>query len=521
MAIGLGLSTSAWASLTDNIAVDPEAMAMGNAVTADPPGINSIHFNPAGLVGMETSKMDALMGASIRVRTSFNSAKDMDIGGWTKDPLDGTSSGTVKQRMYLPIIGLTKWKLPAAIVPGIGFTYHEPGSRFTFGTSNYVAMAYTVDHTDPGDPAAYDGKMVDLQRLVYLSPAVAFKVSDKLKIGMSVPIAYVAMAMNTDMRFPNPFLAQIGTIQKSLCANGPNVIDELTAGLCAGGQEGWLNPFKKAASFSMDITAPMDPTVNVGFLWEPKDWFALGGVYQSGAATILHGTYEFKAEPMLPAFVKGMYSSLMGPIVAAITGMPPYIPPVQKGNMVTTIPMPYHVQFGFKFKPSRYFQFNTDISYANWSKWDSLTLKFDQDIKLLNMAHLFGVPNSTQLTLPLGMKDVVNYSFGVKSQITEKFALRFGYEPRKSSEPQNVLSLLAPLPDTKLKSVGFTYKLSNGGQIDFGASYMYGKYNVPARTDCNLNCDHFTNVIYNPYAAMDVKGDIAIRYAGIKYTKPL
>mgnify|MGYP003381009982 CR=1 FL=1 len=44
---------------------------------------------------------------------------------------------------------------------------------------------------------------------------------------------------------------------------------------------------------------------------------------------------------------------------------------------------------------------------------------------------------------------------------------------------------------------------------------MTGRYNVPARTDCNLNCDGFFNIVYNPYAAMDVSGGITIRYLGI------
>ena len=42
-------AASAHAALTENLAVSPVAMSLGNAVTADPPGLDSIHFNPAGL----------------------------------------------------------------------------------------------------------------------------------------------------------------------------------------------------------------------------------------------------------------------------------------------------------------------------------------------------------------------------------------------------------------------------------------------------------------------------------------
>ena len=38
----------AHAQLATNLGVDIRAMSMGHAVTADPPGVMSIHFNPAG-----------------------------------------------------------------------------------------------------------------------------------------------------------------------------------------------------------------------------------------------------------------------------------------------------------------------------------------------------------------------------------------------------------------------------------------------------------------------------------------
>jgi long-subunit fatty acid transport protein len=223
---------------------------------------------------------------------------------------------------------------------------------------------------------------------------------------------------------------------------------------------------------------------------------------------------------MLRQFIKGMNSSLLGPVVGAILGLPQSIPEVQSGNMVATIPFPERMQIGVKVKPVDFLQLNMDVSYTNWAKWNSLTFKFDQDIALLQMAHLFGIANSTQLTMPMGFTNVVNVGFGVQAQVTKKIALRAGYEPRKSSIPADKISVLTPLPDTVMKSVGLQYKLDDGGEINLAASYMTGSYNVPARTDCNLNCDNFFNIVYNPYAATNVAGDITIRYVGINYTRP-
>ena len=76
------------------------------------------------------------------------------------------------------------------------------------------------------------------------------------------------------------------------------------------------------------------------------------------------------------------------------------------------------------------------------------------------------------------------------------------------------------MPDTVEKSIGFEYKkrareFSTGTAFNVTYSHMTGRYYVPARTSCNMNCDDFFNIVYNPYAAMDVNGSITIRYLGI------
>jgi len=98
--------------------------------------------------------------------------------------------------------------------------------------------------------------------------------------------------------------------------------------------------------------------------------------------------------------------------------------------------------------------------------------------------------------------------------------LRLGYEPRKSSIPTNKIDLLAPMPDLPVKSIGASYTAEDGSVLDLGFSFAKGKFYVPAGTDCNLNCDDFFNVIYNPYAGLDVGGTIVLRYFGLKFTRP-
>jgi hypothetical protein len=144
-----------------------------------------------------------------------------------------------------------------------------------------------------------------------------------------VPIAYTNFAINTDFRAPNKLLGTVGQLQRALCPDGNGtVIDTLTFGLCGGGPEGMVDPFKRAANIDFDMHASFDPTFNVGILWEPKKWFALGAVYQGGSDTTFRGQYMVHADPMLRGFVRGLNSSLLGPIVGAVTGMPTGYPRV-------------------------------------------------------------------------------------------------------------------------------------------------------------------------------------------------
>ena len=521
-AVAAACAGSARAAITENLTTSVVAMALGNAVTADPPGIDSIHFNPAGLARLiGDGESFSAFGASIRTAASFRAAPGFNVGGWYDDPVNGTSTGPVRQGMYVPAYGKPGWRLPAVLIPGLGMSFNQSGSRFTFATQSYMAQAMSIDRTtDPDDPGRFQGRQVQLQRLVYAAPSVGYKYSDTLRFGVSVPIAHAAFVVDTDMRFPNELLGIAGSLQKGWCpTEGGNILDTFGLGLCGGGKDGMINPFKKAANMRLEMTAPFDPTLNLGVLWEPKPWFALGAVYQGGSNTQYTGTYTFTTEPMLRNFVTGLNSSLMGPIAGAVLGFPTSIPVEQKGNLSATIPFPAHVQIGVKLKPSRYVQLNVDASYARWSQWDALTFKFDQSVKLLEVARLYGIPNSGQLKIPRGYKSVANFGFGLQLFPTEKLTLRAGYEPRKSSIPKDRIDLIAPLPDTKLYSLGLNYKISPKSDLSMTASYMVGRFNVPANTDCNLNCNTFLNVIYNPYAGHDVSGDIRVRYLGIHYNK--
>ena len=515
------LPMPAVAMLAENIAISPVAMALGNAVTADPPGLESIHFNPAGLTRLKGKwKADNIILASMNPRATFTKPDGFSIGGFTDDPVAGTSTGPVRATVYLPGIGANA-KLPIAAGATMGFSFSEPDSPLTFATGVYLTQALMMDRSqDPSDPARFAGTKVVMQRLVYAAPSVGYKASDTLSFGIGVPIAHQAFALNLDMRAPNKFLGIMGKLQDAWCGSGGNPLDQFGFGLCGGGQEGRLRPFNRVASLSIDATNPMDPTFNLGALWEPNDKLAFGVVYQGGSDTKLNGRFSIHTDPMMRKFVEGMYSSLLGPIAGAMTGIPSSIREDQSGYMSATLPFVQRVQFGVKIKPVKRFQLNMDASWDEGEKLDKVVLQFDQQLDMLKMLRMFGEADPSKLTVKLGGQSKWSWGMGLQFMATDRLTLRAGYEDRKSSIPNGQISLTAPLPDMIGKSLGVGYVTKKGTHIDLTYSYMYGKYAVPAEGSCNLNCSNFFNVVYNPYAGLDVAGDMTIKYIGIGISHP-
>ncbi|MEP6502612.1 MAG: outer membrane protein transport protein [Betaproteobacteria bacterium] len=517
---------AARAALTDNLAVSPVAMSMGNAVTADPPGLDSIHFNPAGLAKITSdTRSDTIFGAALRVTADFHQPEGFDVGGFTEDPLAGTHSGHNKQAIFIPIAGVASPRIPIALAAGLGLSWHAEGSPWTFATATYVPQAVGIDRTsNPDDPARFDGKKVVIQRLVYLSPSVGYKVNDKFSVGLAIPIAHQGFALDTEMRFPNKLLGIIGKLQDAWCGDSGNPLDTLGFGLCgtdsSGKQSGRLRPFNSVGEMRFAATSPADITFNLGALWQPTESIGLGAVYQSGSKTVMTGTYNFHANPMLPEFVRHMYGSLFGPIAAATFGFPTTIPTDQGGNFTMVLPFPAHCQFGVKLKPIDGLQWNIDAGWTDWKKWDQLTFQFDRQVNLLEMARLFGQADSSKLIIPRGYRSVWSYGTGVQIDVWDGVKLRLGYEPRRSSVPANKIDLIAPMPDLKVRSIGLSYQMADGMKLESGFSYAKGRFNAPAGTDCNLNCSDFFNVIYNPYAGLDVSGTLVLRYFGLKITQP-
>jgi len=253
-AFGLLLASGAGAQLATNIAVDVKAMSMAHAVTADPPGIMAIHFNPAGLGKLRGRRMDLhFLGVDFGLNSEFSAPPDYNVFGFSDDPVvcadapgDGadfcrefrTGQSTVEGiSLYIPILNDSVDLPPGPLIAGPipSFAIRPPGSKFTFATATYLPMAAGFYRADD-DPGNFMGRRVALERITYLSPSVGFKATDTLYLGASIGLSYQAVMLETDFRAPNELLGFTRIVDESICApfkGESNVaLDLILFGIC-------------------------------------------------------------------------------------------------------------------------------------------------------------------------------------------------------------------------------------------------------------------------------------------------
>lgn len=538
--LGLCLSGVAHAELAQNLSVDIRSLSLGNAVTADPPGISAIHFNPAGLShvrGLQTDLQGLMLGMGIE--REFSAPPGFNVFGYSDDPVvcnvpassvgsnglcpdfkDGKS--TVRSvSLYIPVLKKII-NLPAGMPVAIPFgavAYRAPDSKITYANGFYAPLAVGFNQ-EKGDSGNFMGEMVALERITYLSPSASYQVSDNLSLGASIGISYAAVALSTDLRLPNELIGVMRLIDENICApfkqNSTIITDLLLFGLCNAQTS--VGPFKRIAKLKVAMDQTASPSYNLGLLWEPSEDFALGMVYQSSAKQKLKGHFKLNVDPGAPDLIAGLSSSVTGQILSALLGFPSSIPATSEGLASMKLEYPAHFQTGIKYKIFPDLQVNFDVGWTDYSAWKELPIQFDRRLGVLQIAKLLApTVTANSLAVPLNFVSPWNFGVGIEYSMTNRLKLRMGYEPRTSAIPSGQRSTLVPINGAQLFGMGAGYRFDKDTDIDLTAAFLRSRDSIPANTSKLANSTGVDNLILNPYAGLDVKTSATIVILGIAY----
>lgn len=534
-----GLSGQAYAQLGQNLSVDVRSLSMGNAVTADPPGISAIHFNPAALTKLKGLHTDVQgLVANFDVQRNFSAPAGYDVFGYSDDPLvcndspdnpsslctdykDNVSGDVEYASLYIPILKKVVdlgegWPVMA---PTAGISYNPPGSKLTFATAAYAPMVAGFGAED-GNAGNYMGQQVAIERITYLSPSIAYQVNDELSIGASIGMSYQAIAMKTDLRFPNEMIGVLRMVDESVCApfreNANLITDLILFGIC-NADEG-MNPFSTFGKMQVSLEQSLSPSYNLGLMWEPTDEFGLGLVYQSSAKMRLKGKYFIDNAKAPRELIKGLDSSATGKILAKILGFPSYIPPTESGLVSMDLEYPAHFQAGIKYKVLPDLQVNVDVGWTDFSSWDKFKFEFDREVTALKIAKLLSNDvTDSSLSLPLGFQSSWNWGIGFEYSVNDRLKLRAGYEPRTSAIPDDKRNTMVPINNAQLFGMGLGYRFDEDTDIDLSLAFLRSRDNIPAGTSSLSNKEGVDNLLLNPYAGLNVSTNTKVTILGINY----
>src|SRR5690606_30860759 len=117
---------------------------------------------------------------------------------------------------------------------------------------------------------------------------------------------------------------------------------------------------------------------------------------------------------------------------------------VESGTVELEYITPQSISFGTSVKVLPNLKINVDLRWIEYSTWDTLDFKFDKKVDFMTLASVVNYlsyvgdyPDQDVMRIRREYEDFWSSAFGVEHAMYDKMVLRFGYEPRSSSIPED------------------------------------------------------------------------------------
>ena len=534
LVLGSLLAAPSYGQLLNNISLgNPKALALGNAVTADPPGIDSIHFNPAGLALLKERQfnlkllvghvelssefgepivpttqgkrdyysLNAICQGKYPITDPVGSPQELNAIDqcWGVDPVANGSSKTGDPIVMVPFLGTEE--VPLLAFPMGGAVFHDDTHNWTIGTAAYVpeGIGYSRDEDSPG---AYQGQQIALTRLTYFSPTIGFHFTDDLLIGMGLNFSYQGLYVQTQFRAPTLTLGYIRDLNDLQEIGSPLPPIE-------------FNPYDRVGLLTMEMENFLSVGFNLGLLWQATPWLSLGFVYHSESKSNLEGDFSMQNSDSFLHTVEGLKENpLVSSLLYALGSSTLNAQQVESGKVKMEYITPQNLALGASIRVIPELKVNVDVKWAEYSRWESLDFHFDRDVDFLNFGTAISTAAGIDLATPDSMiisrnyEDTISWAIGVEYQWNDNLVLRAGYEPRTSAIPQESSDLLFPIGKADLYSAGLGWRYDRITTFDVAFAYLHSETFTPACASQNANSCVEGNVVYNPYYATEFKNEV-------------
>ncbi len=302
-AVGLMLSTKAFAGNVDTYGIGAKATSLGGAYAAWADDPFALYYNPAGLAQID--KPEVTLGfENVKPFLTVNSMNVKPLGVYPT--FGGISNG---QPVFIPngtsIPSFTD-NSATMTIPNFGIAL-PVSKKLTLGFGVYVPYGLSISFTNsPYNAIAFNSYKSWYYREVFALGA-GYKITDNLFIGGAINIG----------------TTQSG-VQRYLWPTGTPL----------GAAEGY-----PPMALKTNLADYHNFSWNIGVMYKPIEWLTLGATYRSMTHTNLSGTYQIQT-------AQGT---------------------LQQGSIHTTVNAPDQFQLGVNIKPSEKVRFEIDYLWTDWS----------------------------------------------------------------------------------------------------------------------------------------------------------
>jgi long-chain fatty acid transport protein len=283
-----------------------------------------------------------------------------------------------------------------------------PTADLRLGFGIYAPFGTFSDY-DADWRGRYHSLYTDL-KVVNLSPALAWRVNDRVSVGMTVDAQYLDARLEQAVDFGLICVDRLGV---STC-NG--------LGLQPGQDDGTqtLDGDNLAVGYSLGIT------------WDASDATRLGATYHSDVRHDIEGESDFSG---VPSPFSGVFSDSGGRVA---------------------LHLPEVVSLGLAHRASPSLTLLADATWTRWSRFQELRVTFDN-----------GLPDAVS---PQNWQDVWRFGLGLAWDVNEPWRLRLGVSDEEGTVPDREhRGARSPDGPRRIYALGFNYAPSGNFSLD--ASY--------------------------------------------------
>jgi long-chain fatty acid transport protein len=316
---------------------------------------------------------------------------------------------------------------PNALIPGfyVAIPFSE---KLAFGVS---ANSYFGLSSDFGNQynASEEAGETSIETF-YLTPSIAYKISDSISIGLGLQYVYGEGKLNNYASSSLEAVTAVSVLANPLCQPDPTPCQ---------------SQIVKQGTTLLDLEGDGDGFgFQLGLMWDINEKSSIGFRYQSEVELEFDGDISYL------------------PLAAVNTGN-------TKGKGSLSVDLPEMIEIGYSNQIHDQWTIHGTILYTGWSSFEELTADIDETNAVLSRK-----VGEVQLKEEM-WDDAFSVSLGADYSINEITTFRAGIAYDESPVSDEFRTLTIPDSDRLWYSVGATVKVGDGGSIDAAVLYIDGK----------------------------------------------